>query len=487
MADENKPKTWPDVKKLLDNSAVPPELKDGLLRAWVNEHPNPGGDEGQDVAKYIKSYGRTFIAIPKNPFEMPGGAPKLDEIYEEARQKGQQNSYNQDEKKKEVDKGKGELDKKQPPAPGEGKDAEATGTKTSDELFDPAAAALRVFETFGGLLEKLPDDCKGNTRKLDLDKDIRGPFDEQRGISFEGFINDATHFKTGSETVKSTLTETGTELGTLFGTWTGAGADAASDRYNESIQKKAAKLGEDLSHASEATLHTTKTLFDLCKGKADQVIALYRDQVGKADYTMAQKVIAVANGEHGSVDDLAQIAGWMDYNFGTNLVDTLNDQGCCNDDEIQSHGKDLAKQWIMNQFNPDMWDTIYKGFEKACKDAKDLVDKAYDTLDKEMGKVKNKFEGAKDGGAGGTGGSGGPGGPGGGGQGPGGGPGGGGQGSGGYGGGQGGSGDGQGGGYGGGSGGGPGGGSGSDTPQGDHSGSGSGGGIGGIGGGTGGG
>ncbi|MER6894112.1 hypothetical protein ABT261_10400, partial [Amycolatopsis sp. NPDC000740] len=472
--DKQQPKTWPDVKKLLDNSAVPPELKDGLLRAWVHEHPNPQGDEGKDVAKYIQSYGRTFIPIPKNPFAAPGGAPPLEQVYEEARQKGQQASYNQDEKKKAVDQGKDELGKKKPPAPGEGKDAAATGTKTSDELFDPAAAALRVFETFGGLLEKIPDDCKGNTRKLDLDKDIRGPFDEQRGISFEGFVNDAMHFKHGSETVKSTLTETGTELGTLFGTWTGAGADAASDKYNESIQKKAAKLGDDLNHASEATLATTKTLFDLCKGKADQVIALYRDQVGKADYTMAQKVVAVANGEHGSVNDLAQIAGWMDYNFGTNLVNTLNDQGCCDDDEIQSHGKDLAKQWIMNQFNPDMWDNVYKGFEKACKDAKDLVDKAYDTLDKEMGKIKNKFQGAKDGGAGGSGGSGGPGGggPGGGGQGPGGNGNGNGKG-GGYGGGQGngyggGQGDGHGGGTGGGTGGGYGGGSGSDTPQGDH-------------------
>ncbi|GAB3357320.1 WXG100 family type VII secretion target [Amycolatopsis echigonensis] len=486
MADnQQQPKTWADVKKLLDNSAVPAGMKDELLRAWVNEHPKPEGDEGADVEKYINAYGRTFTPIPGNPFAAPVGGPSLEQVYEEARQKGQQNSYNQDEKKKAVDKGKDELDKLQPPAPGEGVDAAATGTKTSDELFDPAAAALRVFETFGGLLEKIPDDCKGNTRKLDLDKDIRGPFDEQRGISFEGFINDAMHFKHGSETVKSTLTDTGTELGTLFQTWTGAGADAASDRYNESIQKKAAKLGDDLSHASEATLHTTKTLFDLCKGKADQVIALYRDEVGKADYTMAQKVIAVANGEHGSVNDLAQIAGWMDYNFGTNLVDTLNDQGCCDDDEIQSHGKDLAKQWIMNQFNPDMWDTIYLGFEKACKDAKDLIDKAYDALDKEMGKIKNKFEGAADGGAGASGGSGGPGG---GGQGPGGGgPGGGGQGSGGgYGGGQ----DGSGGGYGGGSGGGTGGetgggtgggvggGSGSDTPQGDHPG-GSGGGYGG--------
>src|SRR5207248_5998625 len=135
-----------------------------------------------------------------------------------------------------VDDGKTKLESTQPPAEG------STGTQTSDEIFDAAAPALKLFETFGSLLAKIPADCRGNTRALDLDKDIRQPFDEQRGISFKDFTDDAAHFKRGSETVDRTVQDTGSQLGSLFRTWSGAGADAASDTYNEKIQPKAAKL-----------------------------------------------------------------------------------------------------------------------------------------------------------------------------------------------------------------------------------------------------
>ncbi|NKQ58996.1 hypothetical protein HFP15_39760 [Amycolatopsis sp. K13G38] len=370
-------RTWADVKALLDDPSLAPDKKTALISAWINDNPDQPQAERDEAQKYADAYNA-------NPFI--GGS--VDDAYDDAKTAADQAGYNENQLTKAVDEGKTQLQDKQPPASG------GVGTKTSDELFDAAAPALKVFETFGSLLAKVPDDCRGNTRALDLDKDVRSRFDEQRGISFENFLADADHFRTGSTTLEQNISDTGSALSTVFQTWTGAGADAASDNYNDKILPKANKLVQTLENVSQATSSTAGTVFSLCKNKADAVVDLYTDLVGKADYTMAQKVMAVANGEHGSKDDLAQIAGWMDLNFGTDLVSTLNDDGCCDDDDIQKEGQNLAKQWVQNAFNPDMWDRIWTSFDKTCKDTKELVDKAYDELDKVMSQVRNEFQNA---------------------------------------------------------------------------------------------
>ncbi|WP_410651246.1 WXG100 family type VII secretion target [Amycolatopsis sp. cmx-4-54] len=410
--------TWTDVKAVLDDPAVPAEQKTKLIGSWIRTHPAPppwsGDQEPEEIKekrKEAEKYAASYNAMPFFASDDVG------KVYDEAKKAGDQASFTQNEETKAVDEGGKKVDEAKEPT------ADGAGTKTSDEIFDAAAPALKVFQTFGSLLAKVPEDCRGTSRALDFDKDIQKPFDEQRGISFKNFVDDAAHFKTGSKTVQKAIDDTGSQLNTLYGTWTGKAADASSENYNEKILPKAKKLSQTLNDASEATLHTTATVFKLCKGKADTVVDLYKEIVGKADFSMAQKVIAIAAGEKTGKEDLGAIAGWMDVNFGSNLVQQLNNDGCCDDDEFKKAGQDLAKQWIQNQFIPEMWTIIYEGFAKSCKETKDFVNQAYDELDKVMGKVKNEFEGAGDkGGAGGAGGTGGgPGGPGGTGGGPGGG------------------------------------------------------------------
>lgn len=414
MADET---TWTDVKAVLDDPAVPAEQKTKLIGSWLRTHPAPppwsADQEPEDIKRKreeAEKYAASYNAVPFL------ASDDIDKVYDDAKKAGDQASFTQNEETKAVDEGGKKLDGAKEPT------AEGAGTKTSDEIFDAAEPALKVFQTFGSLLAKVPEDCRGTSRALDFEKDIKKPFDEQRGISFKNFVDDAAHFKTGSKTVQKAIDDTGSQLNTLYGTWTGKAADASSENYNEKILPKAKKLSQTLDNASEATLHTTATVFKLCKGKADTVVDLYKEIVGKADFAMAQKVIAIAAGEKSGKEDLGAIAGWMDVNFGSNLVQQLNNDGCCDDDEFKKAGQNLAKQWIQNQFIPEMWTIIYEGFAKSCKETKDFVNQAYDELDKVMGKVKNEFEGASDqGGAGGAGGTGGgPGGPGGtgGGQGP---------------------------------------------------------------------
>ncbi|KZB81005.1 WXG100 family type VII secretion target [Amycolatopsis regifaucium] len=399
--------SWTDVKAVLDDPAVPAEKKTQLIGSWMRTHPAPppwtADQEPEDIKqkrKEAEKYMASYNAYPFMPYD-----DDVDKVFKDAKGAGDQASFNRKAEKKAVDEGNKKLDGTKEPT------AEGAGTKTSDEIFDAAVPALKVFETFGSLLAKLPEDCRGTTRALDFEKDIKKPFDEQRGISFKNFVDDAAHFKTGSKTVQKAIDDTGAQLNTLYGTWTGKAADASSENYNEKILPKAKKLAQTLDNASEATLHTTATVFKLCKGKADAVIDLYQEIVGKADFPMAQKVIAIAAGEKSGKEDLGAIAGWMDVNFGSNLVQQLNNDGCCDDDEFKKAGQNLAKQWIQRQFIPEMWDIIYEGFVKSCKETKDFVNQAYDELDKVMGKVKNEFEGADKGGAGGSGGGSGNGGP----------------------------------------------------------------------------
>ncbi|WP_199730357.1 WXG100 family type VII secretion target [Amycolatopsis panacis] len=388
--------SWEDIQKVLDDPAVPHDQKSKLMSACMfNGMTIPK----EDAAKYSHAY------VSTKEINYAFGPPSIEDTYNEAKQAGDQASYNDDEHKKAVDEGKKKLDEKKPPAPDD-----TSGTKTSDELLDTAKPALKLFETFGSLFKDLPDDCKGNTTELKMDE-ITKRFDEQRAISFEHFMKDATHFKTGADTVEEAIKDTGSTLTTLMQTWKGAAADAAWDHYNDDLVPKATKLQQSLGNAAEATRTTASTVFSLVQTKARQIIELYNKNllVACADFPMAKLVVKVAKGSDVSDDDLAAIAGWMDANFHTNLYQTLNDRGCCDKTDMKKEGQKLAKQWIQQHFNPVMWDRIYQqGFVKSCDDAKEFTDKAYDELDKVLGKVKNEFGKVGDhGSSGGTGGSGG--------------------------------------------------------------------------------
>jgi uncharacterized protein YukE len=382
-------KKWEEVKAVCDDPSVPEEKKQALLSAYVAENstPNVLGEPGyyandgkfsDEQQKYIKAYNAEFPAYGKS----------TDDAYKDAKDAGSQASYNDTEHQKQVDAGKKTLGGQQPPATG------GAGTKTSDEIFDAAQPSLKVFEDFVPLLGKLPDDCKGNTRPLDFGNDIQKRYDEQRGISFQKFIEDADRFTAGATSVESTMTDTSAQLKTLFVTWEGKAADSASTHYDEKIAKNAQTVHDNLTGSSSAIQTAVKTVYQLCHGKADAVNKAYTNLVGKADKAMAEKVINIANDTHAGKDEMEDVAGWMDVNFGTNLRETLNDDGCCDDDDIKKEGIRLAKQWIQGQFNPDLWDNLYTGFVKNCDDTKKFVDQAWDSLDSVMADIENDFEGA---------------------------------------------------------------------------------------------
>ena len=373
-------KSWEEVKTVLDDPAVSPETKQALLSSWLNT-PEGWQADRDEVEPYSEAY---------NAFPVGFGGSNVDDLYQDAQDESDQGSYNDREQGEAVDQGKQDLESARPPAVG------GVGTKTSDELLDTAVAALKVFQNFGPLLAELPADCVGQTRPLDFNTDIKKRFDEQRGISFENFLTDAERFSTGATTVDTTMRDTQGQLSSLFQNWTGDAADAAHDHYSEKIAPKAQELSRDLTSAAEAVEIAVDAVYQLVKGKADAVNDLYTDQVGKADLAMAQKVINIANGSAAGKDELADVAGWMDVNFGTNLRETLNDDACCDDDDIKEEGIRLAKQWIQNQFNPDMWDWLYLSFDRTCTDTLDLVNQAYDALDDVMGDLENEFQGATD-------------------------------------------------------------------------------------------
>ncbi|MGA6163683.1 WXG100 family type VII secretion target [Amycolatopsis magusensis] len=386
-------KSWNEVKAVLDDPAVSPEKKQALLQSWTNssEEAWPDDDAKRDeIGKYQEAY-NAYPYAGGPGYGQPGvyGSEKrTDELYDEAKKEGSANTYNEREHQKTVDAGRTGLDSAQPPTTGGG------GTKTSDELLKQGEAALKVFEDFGPLLGKIPDDCRGRTRPLDINADIKKRYNEQKGIDFAEFLTDSSDFTTAAGQVRQALKDTRGQLDGLSDSWTGPAADKANEHYNEKINTPGDELVGFLEGSAAATSTAVDVVYRLVKGKVDAVIDMYTTQVGKADLDMATSVVNLANGSAAGKDEMEKVAGWMDINFGTNMREKLNDDGCCDDDDIKNEGIRLAKQWIQNQFNVEMWDGLWTKFDKLCTDTKDFVDDAYSELTTVMGKAENEFANA---------------------------------------------------------------------------------------------
>ncbi|AXB46869.1 WXG100 family type VII secretion target [Amycolatopsis albispora] len=378
-------KTWDEVKAVLDDPAVSPDKKQALLQSWSsssNEAWTADGSKRDEISRYQEAYNGHPIGF--GPFS----EEFTDELYEDAKKEGSENSYNEREHQKEVDAGRTGLDSAQPPTTGGG------GTKTSDELLKHGEAGLKVFEDFGPLLGKIPEDCRGRTRPLDYNTDIKKRYEEQKGINFAEFLTDSSDFTTAAGQVRQALKDTRGQLDGLSKSWTGPAADKANEHYNEKINTPGDELVGFLEGSAAATSTAVDAVYQLVKGKVDAVIDMYTPTVGKADLDMATTVINIANDSAAGKDEMEKVAGWMDVNFGTNMREKLNDDGCCDDDEIKKEGIRLAKQWIQNQFNVEMWDGLWTSFDTLCTETKEFVDEAYTQLNEVMGKAENGFANA---------------------------------------------------------------------------------------------
>jgi uncharacterized protein YukE len=283
-------RSWEDVKRLLDDPYVDADTKEHLLAAYLTQegYAGPygngsynggygGGYAGQpgvvdedrlpaDVRQYYDQY--RF-----DPGDFRQGS--LDDVYEDAQAESDERGYSAGLTDQNVEDGRTEIEGMQPPTEGS-----RTGVEKSDEIFSAAEDALRIFQDFLPVNDKVPSDSVGRHGKLKFETDIKKRYDEQVGISFRNFLDDAARLRAAYGTLSELNSTTETELNSLYREWTGPAANASFKHYSEKIAPNATDLLEYLQTAPDLIDTTVTNIFTACKDKANDVIALYQAMRG---------------------------------------------------------------------------------------------------------------------------------------------------------------------------------------------------------------
>ncbi|MBY8849961.1 WXG100 family type VII secretion target, partial [Saccharothrix sp. MB29] len=293
--------SWDDVKAVLDDPNVSEDKKAELMHAYVSD--TAPWNIPDDANAYKDRYDTSSFWNWGDGASADNG---LQSRYDEAKAEGESNSYNSREQTKAVEDGQASLDGSQAPT------SAGTGVKLSDELFDAGKAGLKVFEKFEPIWNNRPGDCVGNTHSLNMAEHINKPYDEQRGINFHKLLMEADEFSSAKSRVDEMKSDVDTQLNALYGEWDGAASQASREHYSGEIVPKITELGDALNGAAELTRTAVSGVYELCKGKADEVLGMYREQIGQADTFMAEKVVSFARGEGDySKDRVLEIAGWV--------------------------------------------------------------------------------------------------------------------------------------------------------------------------------
>ncbi|MGM1065537.1 hypothetical protein [Saccharothrix sp. Mg75] len=372
--------SWNDVKAVLDDPNVSEDKKAELMHAYVSD--TAPWSIPDDANAYKDRYDTSSFWNWGDGASADNG---LQGRYDEAKAEGESNSYNSREQTKAVEDGEKALDGKQPPT------AAGTGVKLSDELFDAGKAGLKVFEKFEPIWNNRPGDCVGNTHSLNLAEHINKPYDEQRGINFHKLLMEADEFSAAKSRVDELKSEVDAQLKGLYGEWEGAAAQASQEHYSGELVPKVTELGDALNGAADLTRTAVGGVYELCKSKADEVLGMYREQIGQADTFMAEKVVSFARGEGDySKDRVLEIAGWVDSKTGSNIADRIHSDDCTLNDENRDYAINQCKKWIRDSFNTEFWG-LYEQFKQCCAETKSSVDAKWDTLANYMAGFENPF------------------------------------------------------------------------------------------------
>jgi uncharacterized protein YukE len=382
-------KTWPQVKSVLDDPYVSADTKEALLAAYVQENRGPFGlndlpDEIQDYTDGTKA----SYKVDYGDYQA-GRFMGTDQLYQTAQDESEEKGYQADLNDGRVENGRTTIEGMQPPVEGS-----SSGVQTSNEIFDAARNALKIFEDFVPINDKVPGDCL--YQKINLDNDIKKRYDEQLGISFKNFLDDAKRLRDAHTQLSELNGNTETQLNSLYREWTGPAANASYQYYSEKMTPNVTDLLEYLQTAPDMINTAVESIFTACKDKANDVIQLYqsvRGTVGSATPHIADQVVKLARGDFSSQDEVLEVAAWVDSVCGGNLESTIRADDCGLNDENKTYVIRECKKWIRDSFNIDLHENLYANFKQACDDAFDLVNTHYESLNTYLKEYENKFGG----------------------------------------------------------------------------------------------
>ena len=386
-------KSWQEVQSVLDDPYVSADTKELLLAAYVRENSGPFGlsNVDEEVQDYTDG---TKASYKLDGSDVYGGQLLgTDNVYDAAQEESNEKGYSAGLAADGVEDGRTEIENMTPPAEGS-----TAGVQTSDEIFEAARPSLRIWEDFLPVNDKVPSDSLGRYGKINLDTDIKQRFDEQLGISFNNFLDDATRLREAHGTLTELNSFTETELNNLYKEWTGPAANASYQNYSQKIVPNVTDLLEYLSASPDMIGTLVENLYTACKDKANDVIALYQGvngTMGSATLEMADKVVKLANGDFSSQDEVLDVAAWVDSVTGSNLEQTMREDDCGMNDENKEYVIRECKKWIRDSFNADLHENLYVNFKQACDDAFEAVNTHYETLNAYLSEYENKFAAAQ--------------------------------------------------------------------------------------------
>jgi uncharacterized protein YukE len=374
-------KSWQEVQTLLDDPFVDADTKEHLLAAYIKEnvdgYPYVDDDDlPDDVKQYYDQY-----KLRDGDFDQGS----LDDVYDDAQAESDERGYSAGLTQDDIDQNTSTLDGLQAPEEGQ-----TTGVEKSDEIFELARPALKVFENFLPVNDKVPGDSLGRYGKIKLE-DVTKRYEEQLGISFAKFLDDAKRLRTAHDKLSELDTSSQAELNNLYKSWTGPAANASYQHYAEKISPNVTDLLDYLSESPGMIDTAVQNVFAECKAKADTVMSLYQPTVGSATPDIAMKVVELAN----SADDrdkIMEVAAWVDSVCGSNIENTIRDDDCGLNDENKEYVQRECKKWIRDSFNQDLHEYIYATFKQTCDDTLEAVDSYYEQLNQYLGEYENKFE-----------------------------------------------------------------------------------------------
>ncbi|MFC4853297.1 WXG100 family type VII secretion target [Actinophytocola glycyrrhizae] len=388
-------RSWEEVKALLDDPYVDADTKEHLLAAYLTQegYASPYGtglgtqggihnedDLPEDVRDYYDQY-------QLQPGDYQQG--RLDEVYEDAQAESEERGYSAGLNDDAVEEGRTDIEDMRPPSEGS-----TVGVEKSDDIFEAARDALRIFQDFLPVNDKVPSDSLGRQGKLQFETDIVKRYEEQLGISFKNFVDDAARLRAAYGTLSELNTTTETELNNLYREWTGPAANASFQHYSEQITPNVTDLLEFLQTAPGMIDTAVSNIFAACKDKANDVISLYQSfggTLGSATPDIADKVVTLANGDFDSQDQVLEVAAWVDSVTGSNLESTIRSDDCGLNDENKDYVIRECKKWIRESFNEDLHETLWVSFDQACTDALEAVNSHYEALNLYLKEYENKF------------------------------------------------------------------------------------------------
>lgn len=368
-------KTWEETKAILEDPYVSADTKQLVLSAYAR-----GGEVNDEAMGYYDRYN-----VSPSPFADTNAFVDTDAVYDRARQESQNASYVGRQYEQRLNSNQSELDGAQ--APGEG----GSGVGNADELFDLAKDALYVFEEFLPIDGEAPGDCRHIDGPLNFQQDIQKRFDEQRGIDFRKFLDEAQRLRDAHSVLEELHGTTESNLNSLYKDWTGDGANASYQKYSEDIAPNTRELLDYLKGGAEVIEATVQTIYEACKYKADEVLSLYTPTVGSALPDIARKVMKLARGEFDSQDEILEVAAWVDAETGSNIEPTIRADDCGLNDGNKTYTIEQCKTWVRNSWNPDLYDNLFQRFTQVCDDTKEAVDTAWEELNNYLKEYKSEF------------------------------------------------------------------------------------------------